>query len=221
MKMKNMEIKILSIIVLLSASIFSCNNGNSKIDDANTDSTATEEVAAVSETQSHNHPAVSSNFNGNYVIAYINTDTLWDQYQNVIDGMEKLTRTEGSMRKQYESKAMKFQAEYEEYMKKGQAGLLTLKQQQEGEEHLKIQQQELLDMDKSLSERLISQKQTMNKEINDTIVAFIERFRVEKGYTLILQYAYLSGVLAADPALDVTDEVLSRLNAKYEFDKKR
>jgi Skp family chaperone for outer membrane proteins len=75
-------------------------------------------------------------------------------------------------------------------------------------------------MDKSLSERLITKKQTLNKQINDTIVAFIERYRVEKGYTLILQYAYLNGVLAADPALDVTDEVLSRLNAKYEFDKK-
>ncbi len=217
MKNKGIALKLMVLAFAFSLSLISCNQNINKEESSGSDSSSvvveTVEASTVA-------PVTQSNFDGEYKIVYINTDTLWNQYQFVIDGMDKLTRAEASMRKQYEATAMKFQAEYEEYMKQGQAGLLTLKQQQDTEKSLKDQQQALMDMDKSLSERLIAKKQTMNKQINDTIVTFIERFRVEKGYTLILQYAYLSGVLAADPALDVTDEVLGRLNAKYEFDKK-
>jgi outer membrane protein len=216
-----MNLKLMALVVAFSISLISCNqniNGKTEAGDSTATVETTKQVAV--EAVTPNQKASVSNFDGEYKIVYINTDTLWNQYQFVIDGMDKLTRTEAVMRKQYESKAKKFQTEYETYMKQGQAGLLTLKQQQDTEASLKEQQQSLMEMDKSLSERLITKKQTLNKQINDTIVAFIERYRVEKGYTLILQYAYLNGVLAADPALDVTDEVLSRLNAKYEFDKK-
>ncbi|RLD67439.1 MAG: hypothetical protein DRI84_02450 [Bacteroidetes bacterium] len=216
MKNKGIALKLMVLAFAFSLSLISCNQNINNEKSTGSDSSVVVETVEASTVA----PVTQSNFDGEYKIVYINTDTLWNQYQFVIDGMDKLTRAEASMRKQYEATAMKFQAEYEEYMKQGQAGLLTLKQQQDTEKNLKDQQQALMDMDKSLSERLIAKKQTMNKQINDTIVTFIERFRVEKGYTLILQYAYLSGVLAADPALDVTDEVLGRLNAKYEFDKK-
>jgi outer membrane protein len=215
-----MNLKLMVLALAFSISLISCNqNINGKTADADSTATPNKEELSAEEVTPVQQEASQSNFNGEYKIVYINTDTLWNQYKFVIDGMKKLNQTEASMRKQYESKAMKFQNEYETYMKQGKAGLLTLKQQQDTEASLKEQQQALMDMDKSLSERLVAKKQTLNKQINDTIVAFIERYRVEKGYTLILQYAYLSGVLAADPALDVTNEVLSRLNAKYEFDK--
>ncbi len=151
----------------------------------------------------------------NVSIVFLNTDTLWNNYNWVRDAMDKLNRTEASMRRQYEAKAKKFQADYEEYMKKGQAGLLSLKEQQEGQKRLEQQQLEIQQMDKTLSERLIRKKQQLNQQINDTIYAFIERYRVEKGYSMIV-----AGVVAGDPALDVTKDVLERLNAKYEFESK-
>jgi len=218
-----MNFKLIVLGVAFSFGLISCNqnniNGKAIAAEDSTKVTETAEPQTAETTAPVEAKGRVSNFNGEYKIVYINTDTLWNQYQFVIDGMAKLSRAEAVIRKQYESKAKKFQTEYETYMKQGKAGLLTLKQQQDTEASLKQQQQNLMQMEQSLGDQLMQKKQVLNKQINDTIVAFIERYRVEKGYTLILQYAYLNGVLAADPALDVTEEVVDRLNAKYNFEK--
>jgi Skp family chaperone for outer membrane proteins len=66
----------------------------------------------------------------------------------------------------------------------------------------------------------------MNNKINDAINTFIQKYRAEKGYAMILinqsdadktdkAMILNSLVLAADPSLDVTADVLAGLNAEY------
>ena len=65
----------------------------------------------------------------------------------------------------------------------------------------------------------------MNNVINDAINTFIQKYRVEKGYAMILisqsdipnDGATTLGapVLAADPSLDITADVVALLNAEY------
>jgi outer membrane protein len=215
--MKALKVNLVIVAAVLSVVMWSCNQpkgGDATIADDTTvvvDEQSVEEVPGEVVVEETSVTAVP----GNGQIVFVNSDTLWNNYQFVKDGTEKLNRTEASMRRQYEAKAKKFQSDYENYMKQGQAGLLTLKQQQDTEARLKQQQQALLDMDKNLSEQLIRRKQELNQQINDTIMSFIKRYRIEKGYTMIL-----TNVIDGDPALDVTQDVVDRLNAKYEFDKK-
>jgi outer membrane protein len=215
--MKALKVNLVIVAAVLSVVMWSCNQpkgGDATIADDTTvvvDEQSVEEVPGEVVVEETSVTAVP----GNGQIVFVNSDTLWNNYQFVKDGTEKLNRTEASMRRQYEAKAKKFQSDYENYMKQGQAGLLTLKQQQDTEARLKQQQQALLDMDKNLSEQLIRRKQELNQQINDTIMSFIKRYRIEKGYTMIL-----TNVIDGDPALDVTKDVVDRLNAKYEFDKK-
>jgi Skp family chaperone for outer membrane proteins len=62
--------------------------------------------------------------------------------------------------------------------------------------------------------------------INDAINTFIQKYRAEKGYAMVLinqsdvdktdkAMILNSLVLSADPALDVTTEVVAGLNAEY------
>jgi len=215
--MKALKWNSLLMILAMAGMMWSCNQPKAGEEQVATDSTAqpNDEVAVVEEVTEMDAVSNPQQAPASGSIVYINSDTLWNNYQFVIEGTEKLNRTEASMRKRYEAKAKKFQSEYENYMKQGQAGMLTLKQQQDTELSLKQQQQELVDMDKNLSEQLIRAKQMLNQQINDTIFAFIQRYRIEKGYSMIL-----TGVIDGDPALDVTRDVVDRLNAKYEFDKK-
>ena len=217
---KGTNLKVAMLAILFTVGMISCNNGSNNDSENVTDSTETNEVEVAEVDQNATaSPAEVKSFDGEYKIVYINTDSLVNQYQFFLDGNEKMERAESSMRKQYEGKAVKLQAEYEEYMRQGKAGMLTLKQQQDTEASLTKQQENLMEMDKKLSEQLMMQKQVLNQQINDTIVTFINKYRIEKGYTLILQHSYLNGVLSADPSLDITDEVIQRLNAKYTFDK--
>ena len=66
----------------------------------------------------------------------------------------------------------------------------------------------------------------MNNKINDAINTFVQKYRAEKGYAMILinqsdadktdkAMILNSLVLAADPSLDVTADVLAGLNAEY------
>ena len=69
----------------------------------------------------------------------------------------------------------------------------------------------------------------MNNKINDAINTFIQKYRVEKGYAMILvtqsdipndgATTLEAPVLAADPSLDITRDVLDGLNAEYKASK--
>jgi outer membrane protein len=215
------NLKTLLAAALLTIGMMSCNQPNA--DDTKTtknDSTDVENVEApAADVKAAKAKEAVSNFDGTYKIVFIDTDSLVSRYKFFTDGNEKMIRVEENMRNQYEAKAKKLQKEYEEYMRQGKAGLLTLKQQQDTEASLTAQQQKLVELDKTMSEQLIMQKQLLNKQINDTVAKFIDAYRIEKGYTYILQKQTLNGVLSGDPALDITEDVISRLNAKYEFDK--
>jgi len=215
------NLKTLLAAALLTIGMMSCNQPNAN--DTKTTKNDSTEVENTEATAADVKPAEAkeavSNFDGTYKIVFIDTDSLVSRYKFFTDGNEKMIRVEKNMRNQYEAKAKKLQKEYEEYMRQGKAGLLTLKQQQDTEASLTEQQQKLVELDKTMSEQLIMQKQLLNKQINDTVAKFIDAYRLEKGYTYILQKQTLNGVLSGDPALDITEDVINRLNAKYEFDK--
>ena len=221
---KGMSLKMVLATVVLGVGMISCNqpsatgNGTDNADSTKVEAVDSETTANVNE----DSPAKEvSTFNGDYKIVFIDTDSLVSRYKFFTDGNERMIIMEKTMRNRLESKTKKLQKEYEEYMRQGKAGLLTLKQQQDTEASLTKQQQDLAALEQNLSEKLMVEKQKLNQQINNVVAEFIEAYRIEKGYTFILQKQTLNGVLSGDPSLDVTEEVITRLNAKYEFENKR
>ena len=60
--------------------------------------------------------------------------------------------------------------------------------------------------------QLNQRQQELLQPVNDRITAVIEEIRVEGNYAIILDAAS-AAIVAADPALDLTQEVLTRLQA--------
>jgi outer membrane protein len=153
---------------------------------------------------------------GDLKVVYVNTDSLWEQYEFVNNTLKGLEREQKRLQSAYESKMKKFEKDYTDYMQKGKANLLTLKQQKDYETSLEKQQTDIKMLEDEVTNKLIIKKQELNQQINDTILAFLIRYREQKGYDLILQHSYLNGVLTATPDIDVTDEVVSKLNQEYQ-----
>jgi len=217
---KGRTLKLMLATMVLGVVLVSCNQpvGNekgTKKDSTNVEATSSQNIESKSVEEA---ATAESNFDGTYKIVFIDTDSLVARYKFFIDGNERMVKMEKSMRNRLESKTKKLQKEYEEYMRQGKAGLLTLKQQQDTEASLTKQQQDLATLEQTLTQKLMTEKQVLNEKINKTVASFIEAYRIEKGYTLILQKQTLNGVLSGDPSLDVTEEVINRLNAKYEFE---
>lgn len=148
--------------------------------------------------------------------AFVNTDSIMEHYDFVLDVQVDLAKYEQILQNQYTTAATSFKKEYDDYIKRASAGLLTLDQQKKTEEKLSERQQEIGEMEQKLAMQLQEEKLKKNMEVHDTIVNYIKRYNEQKNYTFIFEKSYGGGLLFADPALEITDDILKGLNEDYE-----
>lgn len=205
----------LSIVAILLAttSLFSCKKNGSEGDAQNTSSSEAENVEVVDSTSQ------SACCSSSFPIAYVNVDCLLLNYNYAKDLNESLLKKEERSRKELKSKADKLKADYESMMKKYQAGAyLSEDQLRRDQESLAKQEQDVQMLDAKLTQELMAEQQKTNKQLRDTIISFFKVYNADKRYKYILSDA---GVLYVDDALNITQDVLDQLNAKYVPNKKK
>ena len=180
-------------------------------------------------------------------IVYVDMTKLLAEYQMAIDlsaevqaKVDELTKAFENKKKVAEKELTKmennFQTKANDYQEKAKKGHLT-----ESAKALKLQELQQLEQEyyntRSKKEQELGQEQVnlqnvvneelfvMNNKVNDAINTFIQAYRVNHGYAMILvsqsdvpdDGATNLGtpVLAADPAFDITVDVLAGLNAEY------
>lgn len=148
--------------------------------------------------------------------AFVNSDTILAQYDFVLDAEVDLAKYEKILQNQYTTALSSFQKEYDDYIKRASAGLLTLDQQKKTEEKLSAKQQSLSEMEQKLALQLQAEKLKRNMEVHDTIVSHIMRYNKSRDYTFIFEKSYGGGLLYANPQLDITSDILKGLNEEYE-----
>jgi outer membrane protein len=147
--------------------------------------------------------------------AYVNTDTIMAHYDFVLDVQVDLANYEKQLQNQYTNAAAAFKKEYDDYIKRASANLLTLDQQKKTEEQLAAKQQNIGEMEQNLGMQLQEAKLKRNMEVFDTIINLIKRYNQTKDYTFIFQQSYGGGLLYANPTLDITSDILKGLNEEY------
>lgn len=81
------------------------------------------------------------------------------------------------------------------------------------EDKLTKKQQSLMADQQRIAGGLMEEGQKVNDELQLKIKGELEKLKADKGYEYILSYGLGSGVLVADPQYDITNTVLSILNA--------
>ncbi len=153
-------------------------------------------------------------------VAYINTDSLILNYDYAKKISEELLSKEESSRAELNQKGRVFQQEVAEFQRKVQNnGFLSVDRAQKEQERLAKKEQELAELQQKLSEDLMRQQQTFNMELRDTLTMFLESWAKDK-YKLILSNNMGDNVLYSAPGVDVTNEVVEILNARYSAAKK-
>lgn len=156
---------------------------------------------------------VPSNADGK--IAYINTDTIWANFEFVKENKKKIEDLNNKLQAQYSDKANTFQNEYNSYLKNGTSGLLTLDEQKKTEAQLAEKQKHLMGLDQEFSTQLAEAEAKLTGEVQDSIVAFLKRYNVKAKFTYILGYSKGGGILVADENLNITKDVMKGLNEEY------
>lgn len=159
-------------------------------------------------------------------VATVDIAKVFAQYAKVTDQRELIGVDAQAAQKRIQAKeqqlialqneAQKAKTDAESPMLNAQ-GQASARQVFEGKvRELQARQQEFQQDRQNTESTLNTRAQTMQQNILEEIKPVIEAVAKDKGADLVLSSGFSpNGVLFADPSLDVTDEVVKRLNAGY------
>ncbi len=152
-------------------------------------------------------------------IAYIDIDSLIAQYNMAIDLRAEIEAKYKKAETELQNRTRRLEKDVMDYQEKVQKVLITRSEAANIEENLNKQQQSLVEhRDKVLGE-LAEQEQVMNNKIYYAVVDYLKEFNADYKYAMIVSTTASGPILNADPSLNVTKEVLTVLNARYEQEK--
>lgn len=146
-------------------------------------------------------------------IRYVNTDSLWENYEFIKKAKAELESSTKQMQSTFDTKIAAFQKEVESFQK--DARYMTREQGQKKQQQLVQKEQELGKLQEDLARRMSEKRNELNKKIREKITSFLEEYNEDKEYHFILSYAEGGTILDADEGLDITDDVIQKMNEAY------
>lgn len=149
---------------------------------------------------------------------YVDLDTILSRYNLAKDYNEEMLRMQTnaeSQMKQHQNKIQNFASQVENKMKNN--GYLSEASYKQDEQTMANMQNDAQRSMQTLQNNIAQAADNAQKTINDSIQAFIENYNKTRGYDAIL---FKAATLYINPALDITDEVVEGLNARYNKVKK-
>jgi len=153
-------------------------------------------------------------------IAYVEVDSLIFNFQYYFDLRDELLVKQQSSEAELTSKGRAYETGARDYEDKVRKGLVTRATAAEMEQSLIQQQQELVNLRDQLQYELMEEEQVMNRKVLQYIYDYLEEYTKENNYDYILGKSFGGQVMYSDTTLEITDDVLAKLNEKYKATKK-
>ena len=144
---------------------------------------------------------------------YVDLDTVLAKYALAKDYNEEMMRMQSSMESTMRTHEKRLQSQAAAMQNKmNNNGYLTRESYEQDQSSLNSMQAEAQKQAATLQSNFEQQALQAQKNVNDSINAFIEEYNKSRGYDAIF---FKAATLYINPALDVTDEVVEGLNARY------
>lgn len=145
------------------------------------------------------------------------------QYDYAIELSEGFEKKANSVGQEIQRRGSKLEADVKEWQNKIDKGLITRSVAESQGQRLQQREAEFNQYAQSKQAELAEEQQVILNNIAQAIKEYVDQYRVEKGYSLVLstQGSILPAPVASfDGALDKTQEIVSGLNAAYKQPKK-
>lgn len=144
-------------------------------------------------------------------IVYVQLDSLVNQYDMYNDLKSELESKVQAVQDDLTKKGRSFESAVKDFQTKIDKGLLTRSQAEEQQQRLVEREQNLQSLSQQKQMELAEEEAVMMRRVMDAIQTYITKYNKDKGYALILSVS----VLAGDPSLNITQDVLAGLNEEY------
>ena len=199
----------LSMVIFTLVAVTSCGNSDNKPAAAYKNANPTAAAA---------NPGAMPNYR------FVNFDTICSKYNLAIDFTEQMMRLQNNYDSEEKKMGTHFQSRYQSFMQKQEALSQERVQlpsevdalQKEGESlqsYYQQSQQSLLKLQAEIQETMAKNSKT----IVDSLQNFLKDYSIARGYDAVF---FSESAPYYSPALDVTDEVVEGLNARYNKVKK-
>ncbi len=168
------------------------------------------------ETREVKSVASGENLSGILPVAYVNVDSLLENYNYAKDLNEIILKKSENSRASVNQKATSLRTEMQEFQRKIENNAFLTRERAEQEQQRLLQkQQELQELDARLSQDLMNEQQKLNEQLRDTVVAQLNVYNKDKGFQIIFSNTLGDNILLANDVYDITAEVLEFLNKNY------
>ncbi len=151
-------------------------------------------------------------------IVYFDLDRVLNEYDMANDLRSVAETKINSINQEVNRRGSKLEKDIKTFQDKINKGLMTQSVAEIQSKKLQDQQNSFNQYAAQKQQEITEEQQVMMNQIADAIKTFIDEFNATRGYAMILttQGDILPApVVTADPALDITDEILEGLNAAY------
>ena len=144
-------------------------------------------------------------------IVYIQLDSLVNQYDMYNDLKSELESKVQAVQEDLTKKGRSFESAVKDFEAKIAKGLLTRSQAEEQQKKLLEREQNLQGLSQQKQMELAEEEAVMMRRVMDAIQTYITKYNQDKNYALILSVP----VLAGDPSLNITQDILKGMNEEY------
>ena len=151
-------------------------------------------------------------------VVWFNMDTIIQDYDMANDLKSVVETKVQSINNEVNKRGSRLEKDINAFQEKIDKGLLTRSVAEVQSQKLQQRQAEFQQYAAQKQQEIAEEQQVMMNQIADAINTFVQAFNAEREYAMIIatQGDILSApVVAGDPDLDVTQEILDGLNAAY------
>ncbi|MBE6224614.1 MAG: OmpH family outer membrane protein [Bacteroidales bacterium] len=144
-------------------------------------------------------------------IVYVQLDSLVNQYDMYNDLKSEWESKAQAVQDDLTKKGRSFESAVKDFQTKIDKGLLTRSQAEEQQQRLVEREKNLQTLSQQKQMELAEEEAVMMRRVMDAIQTYITKYNKDKGYALILSVP----VLAGEPSLNITQDILVGLNEEY------
>jgi outer membrane protein len=154
-----------------------------------------------------------------YDIAYISMDSLVTAYDRFIDLSSAFEAKATKVESDLAARARALQNEVMSFQEKINKGLMTSRDAAAEQTRIETKGQQFEADRQNRMAELAEEEQVMTNQVFHAINQYVARFNADLRYKMILTSSGGTPVIHADPALNITAEILQGINAEYAAEK--
>ena len=196
MKNASLVLSIISLVAAITFGVILLTNGSNK-SEVLADGESTEAVASKGD------------------IVYVDLDRILMDYDMANDLRSVVETKAQNIQAEITRRGKKLENEVKSFQEKVNKGLMTRSVAEVQQQKLMQQEQEFNEYGAIKQQEINEEQIVMMNQLADAIKTYLDKYNEEKQYAMIITNTGGAPVITANPALDITEDVLAGLNDEY------